>query len=232
MRKLTELQETTLANIKSDVANNEDMSIRQCAARNYVSIGFLSKLANRVGYHGYSEMIFSLRSHEIGIGDVTSSETNYEDYIKTYILNYSKKLHDSFEKLIVDSKDGVIYCNGIGYSTIAVDYINRKANKNGYKVNYTESVNEIISDNNLKLIISISSSGESEDVVRVLETCKNSNIPSIVFTRNINGRCARMADVVILVNKIKNENLYKVDSFVGNTILSFELLVSNIMKKK
>jgi len=80
------------------------------------------------------------------------------------------------------------------------------------------------------LVIAITNTGETESVVYALESCKSRKIPIIVFTRNDISRAARIADLVILVGKIENEDITGINSFIGNTINCFEILFSNIMK--
>ena len=224
-KALSELQKKTLSSIKDDINNKRNMSIRECANRNYVSIGFLTKLAKKIGYSGYKELIFSLGSKRY---DAVVEDN--DKYIYKYIVNYSNELQNQFDELFLHVKDGCIHCEGSGYSLVAIDYICKKTSKKGYKAIYTEAMNEIMDNDEKMLVIAITKSGETDSVLYALEDCKNRNIPSIVFTRNDVSRAAKIADLVILVNKIEYEDLTGVNSFIGNTINSFEILFSKTMK--
>lgn len=222
---LSDLQKKTLSSIKNDINNKQNMSIRECAYRNFVSIGFLTKLAKKLGYSGYKEMVFSLSSKRY-----EATVECDKKYIFKYILNYSDSLQSKFNELLLSSKDGCIHCEGSGYSLIAIDYICKRTSKNGYKTIYTEAINEVLDNHNKMLVIAITNTGETETVVHALESCKSRKIPIIVFTRNDISRAAKIADLLILVGKIENEDLAGINSFIGNTINCFEILFSNITK--
>lgn len=224
--KLTDLQEMTLVNIKNDIGNHRDMSIRECADRNFVSIGFLSKLAQKLGYKGYSEMVFYLSSKRFETAESDNKQAHQ------HILNYSEELQNRFDEMLESVNRGYIYCSGTGYSMIVVDYICRKASKNGFRTLYTEAFGELVREDEKPLMIAVSYSGETSEVIKSMELCHNFRIPTIVFTRNERSRAARLADLLVIVNKMDNEEELGINSFVGMAINCFELLSANVMKKQ
>ena len=71
--QLTQLQSQILESIRDDIKQKRDMNIKECAKRNYVSTAFLVKLAKKLGYQGYKELVLKIDASEM----ITPSSSLY-----------------------------------------------------------------------------------------------------------------------------------------------------------
>lgn len=225
---LNDLQKQILNEIKAEIKRDGNLSIREFAKNHYVSPAFLVKLSKKLGYSGYKELIFSLKM------DSNKQEREGEDEYLTKIENlifenYNDEMARTFREYFENSFDHYIYAGGKGYSDVVIDFISRKCIRRGYRLVYTENLDELPHAEDTKNIgLLISASGETEDVIEIAQTCKKLNLKTIAFTQNRNSRLGRMVDLPIVISKFEGDNDGRINVFVSYTIMAFEIL----LKKK
>ena len=225
MSDLNGLQRQILEEIKADIKKNSDMSIKELAKRHYVSPAFLVNLSKKLGYSGYSELIFSFKSN---LKSPNMAQMHDLKGIRsTVIRNYSEALAADFSQNMKRAKEKYIYAAGVGYSMVIIDYISRKCIQKGYRVVYTESLGEL-SEVKENVGIMVSESGETQLVIDQAEKCKKSNYFTIAFLRNENSRLGRIVDLPIIIPKAEWEDELQVNTFVPNAIIAFQLLFSQL----
>ena len=222
--QLTQLQSQILESIRDDIKQKRDMNIKECAKRNYVSTAFLVKLAKKLGYQGYKELVLKIDASEM----ITPSEN--DDGYSRYIYNYSENMRTHFNELLTADHRKFLYLCGVGYSALVCEYIGKKAVKNGYYAVFTEKFIEM--DFQDVILICVSESGESDGVVADSQIAHTNGVPVISFTRNPSSRLSRSSDLTVLVSKTAMEDETGINSFSGNAIVAFELLSASIMRKQ
>lgn len=221
---MTNLQKDILEKIKLDIITQKKMSIKECSERNYVSPSFLVKLSKKLGYSGYSELIFALKSSDVNVAKKSNCICPLD-----IIGNYSERLVNDFVDLLLLGKDGVIEGQGKGYSAHVVKYISYRLSEAGFRFLYFGDYREVHKCN--YILLAVSESGENNDLVDNVEREKRNGHKSIAFTRNVNSRLAKVSDLVIVVNKSSEENKLNFKGFCGCSILAFEVLFCEVLKK-
>lgn len=225
MNELNGLQRQILDKIKEDIRKNRDMSIKDFAKRNYISPAFLVNLSKKLGYSGYRELIFSMKSNYKSSSAAPNCDLS--ESRNAIISNYSEEMVDIFIRYMKGAKGNYVYANGVGYSMVAIDYISRKCALEGYRVIYTESLGEL-SEFKDNVGIMVSESGETQVVIDEATKCRQHGYFTIAFLRNENSRLYRTVDLPIIIPKEKWEDELQINAFVPNTIIAFQLLFSQL----
>ena len=185
MNELNGLQRQILDEIKEDIKKNSDMSIKDFAKRHYISPAFLVNLSKKLGYSGYRELIFSIKSDHKS--PPAAQDRDLAGIRNTIISNYSEELVDTFIRHMKGAKEKYVYAMGVGYSMVAIDYISRKCVRDGYRLIYTESLGEL-SEFKDNVGIMVSESGETQLVIDEAEKCRQHGYFTVAFLRNGNSR--------------------------------------------
>ena len=122
----TETELTILETIINELTNgNERISIRELANKTYVSTTVIIKLAKKLGFIGYSQMIYVLNEniHQKVSQDYTSLLSEFVNEQDTSTL--LKLINDLYKY-----KNQKIYLVGIGFSGIITEYfLDRKSTR-------------------------------------------------------------------------------------------------------
>lgn len=88
IERLSVLEKDVLNSIKNDVQEDDkDMTINAVARRNFVSQALLVKLAKKMGFSGYRDLLFFLRHSQAEEGNPQITVT--EEALKGVIKNFS-----------------------------------------------------------------------------------------------------------------------------------------------
>lgn len=206
-----------------NINNIKNIGIRKVAADNFTSTSMIYKLAKKLGFDGYADMI-----HYIAY---TYNENNKIEKISNYSELY-KSVHpykDKFIHLLNHYKDKQIVITGMGFSDIISSFISESLFIRGFKTSPTLHI-ELLSEQNQDnlLLIAISQSGETSRLVEVVEKATLNNFKVIAFTANKNSRIADMAYLSIPIGeydsfKTVNDSL---NTFFGELLLVFEYLIN------
>lgn len=66
--------------------------------------------------------------------------------------------------------------------------------------------------------LGITTSGQSKNILRALEVCRDRQIPSIVFTGGDGGNAAELGDVTIIVGRTKTSTIQETHILLGHTL--------------
>lgn len=118
---LNETEHRVLEQILDAVEHDTKINIRSVAQQSYVSTTTVIKLSKKLGYQGYSDMIYSLRRH-------AEEERNAAAGIDlTSILETVDEARiEAFANEILRCRDNCIFIVGLGFSTIASSYFMRR----------------------------------------------------------------------------------------------------------
>lgn len=138
--------------IMKAIEQGELPKLTKVAEENYVSTTYIVKLAKKIGYSGFSEMIY-VNKYKQRLG---KTPNNAE------IVMFDTEEVQKLAALIKQFSDKIIFVFGIGYSAIVADYLQKKLSKLGLFV--------------------ISKSGETEDVLEIAKKVKSNVSVSVLLT--------------------------------------------------
>lgn len=223
--QLSTIEQNILKYLYSNIDNLKKLGIRKVAKDNFTSTTIIYKLCKKLGFEGYSDMIYNI-SYSNKSEDSDSSVdifTNASNEISKNLKPLSTILNKSRNKLIM--------LLGVGYSQMIANYMSERFVINGFKCianTHLQLLNKSNKDD--VLLIVISNSGESSSILEVAETAKNNGIEIISFVGNNSSSLAKISDLsIVLKGYEKFPNLKHVpNTFFSEVLLLFECFISNI----
>ena len=211
--------------LHSEIKNgNDKITIRQLSKLSYASTGSIVRLAKKMGFYGYSDMVYSFRKQLDEVIEFDSSDT----LSSVIISKESLDVVDELVKDICSSEYKRVHLQGLGYSNIACEYMRDKL----VELNiFATCSNPIDLENNEPfLIVFVSNSGESVDLLRIVERCRNRNCKMYVISSQERSKlCNLVKDHIIITHK---KNLQRSTYFTGNAIILMEKIANAIYNIK
>lgn len=205
---------------------NEKISIRNLASKTYVSTTTIIKLAKKLGFIGYSQMIYVMNENfhqRLNIDD---------DYDLNNYIN--KKDISAVTTLIEDihmNKNKKIYLVGIGFSDIIVRYFAKRLSGCGIFVYDGAPIDCIDSSDEPTLVIVFSKSGETNDLIQIINLSKKMGYNTYAITTSRDSTIANLCDYHIELEYKHNKLFDTPDYYVGTGIFLVENLLSEVLKK-
>lgn len=221
---LTSTEENVLNYLVSCASEGEPASIRQVAEACFTSMTTVTRVAKKLGYGGFREMVYGLRISE---GSNRHSIISSKELRAN--LTYSNEAKERFYALLGTRR--LVGIKGEGYSHLISEYMQHKLLGRGHPVveqSYLDSDQFIHGlAEQLAMVIVVSKSGMTKATVRTAEECCDHDIPLAAFVGNANSTVARLADMVFLVEDDQplDSMNYEPGSFTGCCILAFERLL-------
>ena len=208
---LNDLEKQIIRYMELNSLNLKSIGIRQMAKDNFTSTSIIYKLCDKLGFEGYSDMIYHL----------TTIKDNQEIDENQYI-----QYKESFLSLINQSKRIVVF--GLGFSTSIADYMHQRLTLKGYQslcALHTEMLQNNLDSNTVFIIIS--HSGKTLHLTDLLQQLKTNNIPIISFVGQKKCRVADLSTLAIPVGDYDSfsYDLNKRNTFFGECIVAFEHLL-------
>lgn len=210
---------------------DEKINIRSVAEQSYVSTTTVVKLSKKLGYQGYSDMIYSLR-RRADEEHYSSAGIDLSSILETVDMDAIEYFADELYRC----KDKCIFVVGLGYSTIISSYFMRRLATLGFLA-YDGSPVDMLSSNGSKssLTIILSKSGETRDLIDIATHVRGIGHSLITLTAHDNSTLANMSDQCLVIRS-EAQGAYNVpDFFVGRSIILMEyvlsLLIDRIQKK-
>lgn len=208
---LNDLETRIIEYIHSNMYQLKSIGIRQMAKENYTSTSTIYKLCDKLGFEGYSDMIYYLTS------------TNKQ--INTYDSTYSE-YKERFLSLINGNKHIIIF--GLGFSAPIAEYMNQRLTLKGYhslSVIHMEMFNNIL--NRDTVLIIVSHSGKTLRLIEMVDQAKEHNIPIISFVSDKDSPVFKNSTLAIPVGQydLFSYDLNKKNTFFGESIIAFEHLL-------
>lgn len=222
---LNETEYRILSYVLSEIEKGKNkINIRSIAKESYVSTTTVIKLAKKLGYEGYSDMIFSLkkrfkeeRNNSAGIE--LSSILKVVDFQS---INF-------FTKELFNHKEQCIYIVGLGFSSIASSYFVKRLATLGILAYDGSPVDMIRWNKEKSIIIILSKSGETQDFIDIATISKNMNHTLFVITSNVESTLAKMSNCLLTINTGSSTSYNIPDFFIGRTIILFEYILSQLV---
>lgn len=202
----------------TNITNLKKIGVRKVAKENFVSTTTVINMCKKLGYSGYSELVFSL-SKKISI---LNTSVDVDTEIKISFLSIIKKYAES-----------PIMILGSGFSQNIANYFSEYLNLYGFRATCNSHLEFIRkSEKDKVLIIVISDSGDTARTVELISTARKNGIEVIAFTGNKNSKLEKLANLTICLDsgQMQRINVGEPNLFFGNALIQFELLMSNYLK--
>lgn len=236
--QLNEVETGIVTSIISHIENGErKVNIAQIANENFVSTAFISKMCKRLGFSGYTDMVFQLsRQH-----DETKPQSAYD--LQSLIDNYEKETVNRFVDCLRRFHNRNCFVVGAGFADVTADYITHRMAVCGFpvfnRVHFYDYV--LFRDSNgdpmqsniePSFLIAISQSGETDMVLNDVRRAKQNGFQIISFTKMENSTLAGLSDITFVVDSARQALISPVPNpFFGKVILAMEELLGIYFKK-
>mgnify|MGYP002512655847 CR=1 FL=1 len=207
------------------------MAVRDVAAANYTSAATIIKLAKKMGYTGYIDMVYRLNFM------ITSKRRDRKHTLELtgFIDEIPDESLEMFGRLVETHRQGIIFVTATGFSTPLADYINRKLLVKGFKCIQTNAYG-VYDSNQIggSLVIAISKSGETDAIAKVIRYAVKNQMDVISFTGPQDNFIARSSTVNIPVpddHALDDRNV-TANYFYARVMILFEYLMSRLMEER
>lgn len=228
--QLNDVETRVVTCIINHIENGDErVGIAQIAAENYVSTAFIIKMCKRLGYNGYTDLMYKLSLQK---ENNKSKQPDYE--LKALIDNYNEADIQKFISFLREFRDQKLFAVGAGFADIVAEYIAQRLAVCGFmvfnRVHFYDYM--LFRDGNAKLmqnnvppaiIIAISQSGETDNVINDVRRARTNGYRVVSFTKMQNSTLAGISDVTFVVDSSREALLSTVpNSFFGKVILAFD----------
>ena len=204
--------------MKKNRQSLKNIGIRDVAKASYVSTATIINMAKKIGYSGYSELVFALGNSQ---SDIAMPST------------FSNEEKAAFIDLLSEYRDKRIMILGSGFSQNLANYFSESLNLYGFRAtsnSHLEFLRQQVQQDILLVIIS-----NSGDTVRLAELAKMANdhhIDVIAFVGQKNSKIGSLATLTISTETYTPQRIsdYQPNLFFGTTLNQFELLLSAALK--
>lgn len=236
--QLSEVETGIVTSIITHIENGErKVNIAQIANENYVSTAFISKMCKRLGFAGYTDMVFQLAQRH----DETKPQSAYD--LESLIDNYDEEKISEFLSCLRQFSNRNCFVVGAGFADMTADYITHRMAVCGFpvfnRVHFYDYM--LFRDNNSNpmqsniepsFIIAISQSGETELVLNDVRRAKQNGFHVISFTKMEKSTLASLSDITFVVDSARQALISPVPNpFFGKVILAMEELLGIYFKK-
>ena len=203
----------------------DKVSIRQLASQTYVSTSSIVRLAKRLGFYGYSDMVFSFKKYQKEVIEFNDTDT----LNPVIISSESLKIVDELVDDILSGNYKRFHFQGLGYSDLVCKYIVNKLVEMEY---FATEVNPMdVNDGKDSCIaVFVSKSGETNDFYKIIDSCKNKGYKMYVICSQENSTiCQKVQHNIIISQKDGQQtNSY----FTGNAIILMEKIATAVYNYK
>lgn len=230
-KNFTNIENTVLEYINNNQESLKDMTIQKLADETYTSKSTIFRLAKKLGFDGFTDMIYHLSRQQAKVDNAE---------VDTYIENLSTSIQKIFlqnEVNLMDFRNRTkqeeqsIYIIGTGYSGIIGEYMYKKILGQGKLVYYSNGAdtNALFLNNLHRIsdIICISKSGETELVNSKAQIAKEKGIGVISFTRSDDNSLAKISDITFTIddNQFLDRNNINPTQFYSMLLLYLEYFI-------
>ena len=227
---LSESDQLLLQAVLDAVEQQAQYSVREFAARNYVSPAAVIRLSKKLGYTGYTDMIYRL-GFLVRNGDRNKAHTSD---INSFIGEIPPGRIETFLDRLSLARQRTVLVAGTGFCEPLRDFFVRKLLVMGYLTVGTNSY-EVYETNalNAGLMIVISKSGTTDTIVKLVADAKRHGVSIAAFTGASNSPIAQSADLTFLLlddNILDDRNL-TANYFYARVLILFEYLMEKSLDR-
>ena len=224
-KKISESEQHILTYLVSHTDKIEGIPLRKIAQELYTSPATLVRLAQKLGFSGYLELLYFLKNR---LNRQMTTEAAIDYQINTEGIAASI---DAIKEIYVQNNDKFITIYATGFSGIIAEYLHKKMLVNGIKTLLVSASDSggIISNNidNISMLTTISKSGETQKVLEKMQLANDHQIPTVLFCGNGEHRAHQLANFSFGVTDERPYDTQNIQytSFYGKLLLLMEYLV-------
>lgn len=188
-----------------------DFSAQNIAQEIFVSEASLSRFAQKCGFHGYREFIYQYEETFVEKSEVVANSTRM--VLNTYqeLLNKTYSLMDEAQiarvvKYLYDA-ERVVAC-GKGSSGIAASEMESRFMRIGMDIDSVQDTHKMrmqaVFQNKRSLVCGFTISGETEEVLYMLQEAHKRGAKTVIFTANDKESYADFCSEIVLVASLKH----------------------------
>lgn len=212
----------TLREIVSRIDQGEErISVRAVAESAYVSTASIVRLAKKLGFEGYSELLYVLK-HE-------RSREGFRYAVDFEALSLDERTFETVDDLaseLLDGRYARIHVMGVGYSDLTARYLCDRLLEQGLFAVCKSPLD--FSDDRAYLTIFVSESGETKDLTFVQERLHAKGLNDFVFTAEKSSTLAEGATRCILIKRGHAGSPHGSNYFVINCLECIESLIARM----
>lgn len=207
------------------LSGDPKINIRTVAENCYVSTTIVVRLAKKLGYSGYSEMLYSIRE-ELRQDEVH----NYQADTGEIVQNIDPVVELAND--IVSHRDQFLFFVGDGFSSIITDYAVKRFSTIGIHSYDGAPVDVVLSNNAGSIVVLFSESGETADLISIAQKSLDMNYKVYAVSSNGKGTLISMADRGIVLKHGSEGRLVNIpDYYVGTGILLVEDIIAMVFNQ-
>ncbi|WP_330404129.1 MurR/RpiR family transcriptional regulator [Lacrimispora celerecrescens] len=232
-KNLTEVEDSVLRYIIEHMDSMLKMGVRGVAKENYTSTSTIMRLTKKLGYSGFVDMYYKLLPL---VNRARDNEDAGMQFINSFCSNSLLKYNSyedirAFARRLGHLDEGYVFLYATGFSAIPVEYLTKKLLVLGIKCIYSNGMDSIgVFENNLenmKMLIVVSRSGETDWVADRVKTARENGIFTVSFTNEAENRVSSITDMQFRIedsNKLDDRNMMA-NTFFPNVFMLMELLI-------
>ena len=216
--QLNDSEAEVLRFMKKNRQSLKTIGIRDVAKASYVSTATIINMAKKIGYSGYSELVFALGNSQ---SDIAMPST------------FSNEEKAAFIDLLSEYRDKRIMILGSGFSQNLANYFSESLNLYGFRAtanSHLEFLRQQVQQDILLVIIS--NSGDTVPLAELAKMANDHHIDVIAFVGQKNSKIGSLATLTISTETYTPQRIsdYQPNLFFGTTLNQFELLLSAALK--
>jgi DNA-binding MurR/RpiR family transcriptional regulator len=202
------------------------INIRSIAKQAYVSTTTVIKLSKKLGYQGYSDMIYSLR-RRAELERNTAAGIDLASILQTVDQGAVEAFADELYRF----HDRCVFVVGLGYPAVASAYLTRRLATLGILAYDDAPVDMMRGGDRPSLTIILSKSGETRDLVDIAAHAQLMKHRLFCVTARADSTLAQMSDQTLVIRAGGPDSRNVPDFFIGRMIILFEYILSRLVDR-
>lgn len=231
-KKLTEAEQQVLSYILEHLDSALSEGVREIARKNFTSTSTIMRLAHKMGYAGFVDMCYKLRSmNQPHAEQLVESQDFLDSFSLDSLLGYNS--YDQLKtcaQYIASPKGPLIFVYGTGFSGLVGNYLANKLTNMGRLCLFASGADSIgMFENSLSgmgLFLCVSKSGETVLVRDKIKTARENGVPTVAITGERSNSVSQFADVWLRVedhHKLDDQNV-RPNTFFPQAMMLAELI--------
>ena len=231
-KKLTDTERQVLDYILDHLGEALGLGVREIARANYTSTSTIMRLAHKMGYDGFVDMCYRLRTlAQAHTEQLSEAQTFLDSFSLDSLLGYNT--YDQLKvcaRYIAQQKGTPIFVYATGFSATVGSYLAQKLTNMGRLCLFSSGQDSVgIFENSLDsmgLFICVSKSGETALVRDKIKTAQENGIPTVAITGERPNSISQYADLWFRVEdpcKLDDQNV-RPNTFFPQALMLTELI--------
>lgn len=221
-KNLTDTDKRILKIILNNPVNVQNNGIRKLAEQSFSSPASIERLAKKLDYAGYSELLYHAKVITTSAQNVEAKELNGLSILPPHIFR---------ERLLkIFNRTNYIYLYGEGFNEFVTEYIYRKLLVNRFQTLLLSGIEIplVYEDSQKPVLLLISRSGENFSCLQKIEQINNIQGSLISITANPHSTISQKSDLPIYIPDDQKSDMANIlyTTFFGDSINAFEKILS------